>query len=360
MNIVISHMSALELLRSPALADALASPRPLPLRVPEGVPCPAELAEKSRELSGLGIDGRPLELLVNNVPARARTGMAMTHIRRGPLPASSFIRIADGIWSVSPEHLCVQLATRLTRIELLVLMGELLGTYALPESGMYSREKPCMTRSSLARHLDDLGKFDGVRATKWALPLAPENSASPMETKLFLRVSLPARLGGYALPVRSMNERLEVGRVGEQGQAGERRPDIVLLPKEGASVDCAFIALEYDGQGHLTRAQQAADQRRSNDILAFGGREYRVNKELYDNLGYMDDLMRLVAADLGRKPGRVTHAVGEKRLRKRGELKRELDLIDGISWGGKARAKASADDGDGPVGEEVPLDAYWF
>ncbi len=359
MDIVVTHMGALGLLRLPSLADALASARALPLHIPACVPEAAELAEKAQELSALGHDADRLELLVSDAASRTRTVNVVTHTQREPLPASSFVRIADGIWSVSPEHLCVQLATRLTRTELLVLLGELLGTYALVPSGMYTRSKPLMTRDSLLRHLDALGEFRGARVVRGALALAPVNSASPMETKLFLRVSLPARLGGYALPVKAMNERFEVGRVGEQGKVGERRPDIVLLPKDEAGTECAFVALEYDGEGHLTRAQQAADQRRSNEILAFGGREYRVNKELYDNLEYMDSLMALVAADLGRSPCRVTRKVYEQRRRKRRELKRELDLIDGVCWDGKARAKARAGS-TVASGGQVPLDAYWF
>lgn len=361
MDIVITHMGALKLLRLPSLADTLTLRRPLPLRVPDCVPCADELAEKLGELSALGYDAHSLELMVRDPAARTRTEYVTTHTQQESLPATSFIRIADGIWAVSPEHLCVQLATRLTRAELLVLMGELLGTYALPESGMYSRTAPCMTKDSLARHLDVLGGFRGVRAAREALALAPENSASPMETKLFLRVSLPMRLGGYALPVQAMNEKLEVGRIGWKEATVERRPDITLLPKDDASTDYAFVALEYDGGGHLTRAQQAEDQRRSNEILAYGGRGYRVNKELYDSLDYMDALMGAVASDLGRTPRRVTRAVRERRRLKRAELKRELDLIDAREWNGRARAKAApADSGESASDDLVPLDAYWF
>lgn len=360
MDIVITHMGALRLLRLPSLADSLASGQPLPLCVPDCTPSPDELAEKFSELAALGYDACPLELMVRDPSARMRTERVTTHTQQEVLPATSFIRIADEIWVVSPEHLCVQLAARLTRAELLVLMGELLGTYAMPDCGMYSRTAPCMTKDSLSRHLDALGGFRGVRAAREALALAPENSASPMETKLFLRVSLPMRLGGYALPVRAMNEQLEVGRIGRKEATAERRPDITLLPK-GASTDYAFIALEFDGGGHLTRAQQAEDQRRSNEILAYGGREYRVNKELYDNLDYMDALMGIVASDLGRTPRRVTRAVREKRRLKRAELKRELDLIDGREWNGRARAKAvSADSGESASDDLVPLDAYWL
>lgn len=360
MDIVITHMGALRLLRLPSLADSLASGPSLPLCVPDCAPSSDELAEKFSVLAALGYDACPLELMVREPSARMRTERVTTHTQQEPLPVTSFIRIADGIWVVSPEHLCVQLATRLTRAELLVLMGELLGTYALSECGMYSRKAPCMTKDSLDRHLDALGGFRGARVARDVLALAPENSASPMETKLFLRVSLPMRLGGYALPVQAMNEKLEVRRIGRKEATVERRPDITLLPKD-ASTDYAFVALEYDGGGHLTRAQQAEDQRRSNEILAYGGREYRVNKELYDNLDYMDDLMGAVASDLGRTPRRVTRAVRERRRLKRAELKRELDLIDAREWNGRARAKAvPVDSGEFSSDDRVPLDAYWF
>ncbi len=360
MDIVVTHMSALGLLRLPAFADVLATASPLPLRVPTALPDAAELTEKAQALADLGLAASPLELMVSDPSSRTRTEAVLTHTQQERLPPSSFVRVADGIWVVSPEHLCAQLATRLTRMELLVLMGELLGTYSVTADGMFSRTAPLMTRESLERHLTALGVFHGVRVVKDALASAPVNSASPMETRLFLRVSLPYRIGGYALPVEALNEPLEVRRIGAVDEVGERRPDIKLLPKEGAAVPYAFVALEYDGEGHLTRAQQAADQRRSNEILACGGREYRVNKEIYDDLGYMDALMGLVAKDLGRSPCRVTRAVREKRRLKRSELKRELDLIDGVSWNGRARAKAAVAEPDDGPDEQIPVEAYWF
>lgn len=364
MDIVVTHMSALGLLRLPTFADVLATASPLPLRVPTALPDAAELAEKTQALADLGLAASPLELMVSDPSSRTRTEAVLTHTQQERLPPSSFIRVADGIWVVSPEHLCAQLSTKLTRMELLVLLGELLGTYSVTAEGMFSRRTPLMTRDSLERHLVALGVFHGVRVVKDALASAPVNSASPMETRLFLRVSLPYRIGGYALPVEALNEPLEVGRIGEPWAMGERRPDIMLLPKEGVAVPYAFVALEYDGEGHLTRARQAADQRRSNEILAFGGREYHVNKELYDNLPYMDDLMGKVAADLGRVPCRVTRSVREKRRRLRGELKRELDLIDGVTWDGRARAKAAdakrPPSAEAVANDQVPLDAYWF
>lgn len=366
MDMVITHMSALELLRLPDAAVSLAPASDTP-RIPTCIPSASELTVKREWLTAVGYAQRRLELLVSDPASRVRAKDIWTHTQQEALPASSFVHVGNGVWVVSPEHLCVQLAPALTRVELLVLLGELLGTYALHERGICSRPASLMTAESLSSHLDALGDFRGAREVRDALTHAPLNSASPMETKLFLRISLPYRLGGYALPVQALNERVEVERIGEAGRLGERRPDIMLLPGNGATADCAFVAIEYDGEVHLTRARQAADQRRSNEILACGGREYRVNKELYDDLAYMDELIGRVARDLGRKPSRVTLAVGEKRRRLRGELKRELDLIDGISWNGKERGREQAHAaGDAPAvddvvtDERVPLDVYWF
>ncbi len=360
MDMVISHMGALELLRCRSLEGLLAAAGRTSLSVPAAVPTAEQLATARRGLATFGYAPERLELMVGDLSSRVRRKNVVTHLQKGALPASSFVHILDGIHVVSPEHLCVQLATRLSRMELTVLMAELLGTYALREDGMFSREAPLMTRESMKAHLDALGEFKGARVAREVLGRAPSNSASPMETKLYLRVSLPRRLGGYALPVKALNEKLEVGLIGMGGRAGERRPDITMLPKEGADAPYAFVALEYDGEAHLTRARQAADQRRSNEILSFGGREYHVNKELYDNLSYMDDLMGCVAADLGRTPCRVTRALGEKRRLLRLSLKRELDHIDGVNWDSKAREKARSASKGPAEPEYVPLDEYWF
>lgn len=151
-----------------------------------------------------------------------------------------------------------------------------------------------MTKESLQKHLEELGSFDGVGLVRRALPGVAEGLASPMETRLYLRLTLPLRCGGFGLTVDAVNQPIDVAILGKKGSRKSRRSDFIFKrcddAENKASAICSggsfssnsggprFVALEYNGGGHLTRDRQAEDERRTNEILAYGGIEYQLKK----------------------------------------------------------------------------------
>lgn len=372
MDIVLTHFTALEALRSPALKQRLLKGDRCAAEPPAKAPSRDELVTISSRLPERVRSIRPLEILIAHDAARTRPRHVRTHRALASLPANSAVEIAPGIRCVSPEHLAVQLASLLTPLELIVLLSELLGTYAIApelEDGMFRRRSPLTTPELVKDHLEALGPAPGTAKVRRALEKACVGSASPRETKLSLRLGLRKCLGGYGLDVLSMNGPLEVRRIHDSMKKGVRKPDVLLLSREGpekGGKPYRGVAVEYDGKDHDSFEQHARDVERHNELTAIGLVEYLVTKRQYGDLDYMDGLAELIRQELGIPRVRVKRSVAEARRKKREELCRELDAIDGVHWhclaarqdntpeGEKDQAKRVESDG----WDQVPVEAY--
>ena len=276
------------------------------------------------------------------------------------------LRVSEEILCPTPAALCVQMAPRLTRLELLVLMQELMGTYAVRPDiarGMAMRKEPLLDPGELRDLLANDPSARGARKARWGLERAIPGAASPRESKLAIRLSLPPALGGYGLAVMGLN--LEVRVTGVASKRGRARRLDVLLANPELGEGGPLVALEYNGFDHLEDDRRAQDLRRSNELVSAGLSEYVLDKDLYGNLAYMDGLVELVRRDLGLPRQRLSAAQRELRRSRRAELLGELEAIDGVAWGGLARERSRREECPSRVGEGstpdddvVPLEAY--
>lgn len=360
MDILLSHTTALEALRIWGMGlSGGREERAIP-GVPGELPSSRALAVRAGGDPVLSRLTRPLHLLSTAGRGRRRSSQVHAHLQRDPLPPGSVLRLASGVLCVSPEHLCVQMAPRLTQLELVVLLSELLGLYAIcpeAEDGMLQRSEPLMTPEGVLAHLDRLGPRRGAGQVRRALSMACVRSGSPRETKLSLRLALKPSLGGYHLNVLSMNMPLEVRRIHDRMKRGVRRPDILIGGPELPGGGRKIVAVEYNGRHHDEPARLAQDAVRSNELKAIDVIEFIVRREQYRDLDYMDGLAETIREKLGMS--RVGMSPGERarRRQRRLQLYLELERIDGIRWNGlaRARSRAAADGGDWNV---VPADAY--
>lgn len=342
MTILLTHISALWLLRRQKLGE----------RVGRGERCTIDIPDEPR-------DAATVEKLLTDIPAIADIGLEPRFLvgstagaRHGAgytckawtglLPPNSAVRIARGVYCASPELVAVQMAPDLTFIELVVLLGELMGLYTIApweQRGMIQRELPLTTPERIAEFLDAAGPARGVKLVRRALAVAVVGSASPRETKLSLRLGLKPALGGYGLEVLSMNEPLEVESIGAHfDKKGIRRPDILIkaVEKGRAAGEFTGVAFEYDGSDHLTPARQAADARRGNELKALGLKEYQINAELYRDINYMDGIVEQARRDAGYPRRHISAEKACDLRKKRLALYLDLERAGGITWSGVA------------------------
>lgn len=368
MGLFLSHTTALETLRSWNLRHRLARGERCDAPVPTALPAEKDLERITLRVPTLSTPDRPIEVVVSTGHSGARANGMFAHVTKAPLPAGSAVPISDDVVCSSPELVAVQMAPSLTLLELLCLLSELLGLYAIcpeAEGGMFERSAPLTTPERLGAYLDTLGPRPGVGLVRHALAQACVRSGSPRETKLALRLSLRPGLGGYGLGLLAMNEPVVVERIYDPADTGIRRPDILVgRPREVALSGAAlFVAVEYNGRHHDLPARITQDANRSNELRARDIPEYVVRREQYDDLDYMDGLVERIRKNLGLPRIGMTKEMASERRRLRQRLYEELEHIDGIHWNGRAREKererwAGSPDETLRAEEVVPVEAY--
>ena len=225
MELFIGHKSALEYWRLTCAGsaaqkskqgDKTGSPTPnKPLyrniTLPESPPDTSSLTPEGSW--GLTL---PLDIMLRNPSARRASQTTRQHVFRATLPTSSFVRATDDLKVSSPELCFLQMATELPLFKLIELAYELCGTYSLPANATeaalpYPNEKgfnTCLQLTSKKKLETFLNRMPGVKGRKnalRALRYVGDGSASPMETRLTMLLSLSFLLGGYGFPLPELN-----------------------------------------------------------------------------------------------------------------------------------------------------------
>ena len=305
MDIVLSHIDALEAMRKPYFPSRLARAELCPTELPRHMPLLGEVREALNVCPQLAGATTPLHVLVDASCHRHVSPVAIAHSCTAELPAGSLVELMPGVRCSSPALLCVQMAPHLTASELTLLLSEMLGTYALSESsdrGMEKRKAPLLTRATLGAYLEKLGRFKGAAIVRDALGRVPECAASPMEAKLFIRATSRFASGGYRLGEVALNDSVRLEALsGEVGELRVRKPDLLLLAPEGRAEAGSFrgVAFDYYGDWHTKPEQVKRDTDRANEFLAHDFKDYVLWKENYDDIDYMDGVMARARRDIG-------------------------------------------------------------
>lgn len=340
MDIVISHTTALVAMRRPYFPRHLAQAAGCPTRLPCRMPSPAELAAARDSCPLLADMEGPLDVLVDRSCIRHRSSAARVHTRTNPLPSGSLVPLAPGVRCVAPLMAAVQVAPLLTRLELVLLLAELFGTYvpqADPSRAAAARRQPLATPAQMEALLASLGSTEGVRPVRTALAAAPVAAASIMEAKLHVRAAEHFSKGGWRLGELVLNDALELRRIAyEVPSFRVRKPDLTILSPHGNASERPFrgVALDYKGAWHGDPSQIRRDDERQNELLSHGIKGYVIWKEQYDDLDHMDGLMRTIRSDVGLPERLVSRERRERERRARRQLWAELERIDGVRWAG--------------------------
>lgn len=209
---------------------------------------------------------RPLEVLLHSADQRTRSRAIRTRIWAGQIAPTAFRTVRKGIFVSSPEFVFLQLATRIELPELIALGMELCGTYRrnveLPRADGNGitlttayQQAPLSSHQRLRGFVSSMKSAPGQRKALKALQYVLPNSASPIETALYLLLCLPRNLGGYALPKPVLNPPIVFSKSGRKYTLkNSAKPDLYWKS--------ARLDLEYDSDEFHNESTRALESMR--------------------------------------------------------------------------------------------------
>ena len=128
MDIVVSHMAALHLIRSGYVQRN--SWLECPTELPKGMPVPADTRELLDQFPQLAALTGPIGVLVPTRQLAHDAKHIRAHVWSKPLPSGALMQVAPGVRCASPLLLPLLMVPLLKPLELQMLLSELFGLYA--------------------------------------------------------------------------------------------------------------------------------------------------------------------------------------------------------------------------------------
>jgi len=202
------------------------------------------------------------------------------------------------------------MADELPLIKLIELGLELCGTYSLPIKDEYKpgveraeaidhttyNHPPLTSAKALKAFLNRMKGVNGQKKAQRALRYITNGSGSPMETILFMLLTLPHKLGGYGLPLPELNKRIDPGKAARHRLIGSGKTYYkcdIFWPK-------ANLAVEYDSKTYHTNEERIIeDAKRRRELDAIGIRVETVTSNQILSITEFEIVARQIARKLG-------------------------------------------------------------
>lgn len=335
MKIILSHISAVSFWGSFGSPDAYGGTgknrcQPSNERYASSQP-PEHAVHEELERLGLAEPDEVIHLLVRTESARRNSKLVKCHTYPEELPPGSLFAITDEIFVCSPA-LTFELMAATTPIPKLAALGATLcSIYATAKnkeevtdysSGLPIAKRirrlherdPIATKAAISRHLDLTRGTKGIARARRALEYVAERSRSPMETALYLHLCLPSALGGYGLPMPTLNFPVAVPIATPYYEKTQTFICDLFWPKYN-------ISLEYlGGIDHTGQINVYRDSVRSNALKGAGITQFTATKEQLFNLDQLHSLAMSLSKSL-----RIRYRCKRKDFKERQrELKRIL------------------------------------
>lgn len=131
-------------------------------------------------------------------------------------------------------------------------------------SSFTSKHKPVTTAKRLLRYAERSLPSSGAKKAKLAAQYVINGSASPMETRVAIMLTLPASKGGYGLPQPAMNWKINIKEGVSKVPYGSYRICDFYWSKQK-------VALEYDSNTfHTTSEQITEDSMKRSELMYLG------------------------------------------------------------------------------------------
>lgn len=224
--------------------------------------------EEIESLESIGLT-LPLHTLASNHHRWHRNDALKPHTAHVSSPSFFVYPIRKGLSISSPEYLFLQAASYLSFPELVAFGFEICGRYsrgpAFSQKTVYNRT-PLTNVRLIQSFLHLAGSLNFTDPAKTALAYVRNNSRSPMETYIAMRLGLPRMRGGYGLGMPSMNARIDLDDIGKS-ISGKNHLECDLYYPE------ARLDIEYDStafHGNVSAAKNRADSARRTALEHMG------------------------------------------------------------------------------------------
>jgi len=226
------------------------------------------------------------------------------HLFTGEAPEGCFISAKDILELSSPEFSFLQMSGRLSLVKLVELGYELCGTYSLPVSGDnnvpdrgFNNRLPLTNVRQLSEFVScmtgvkGLNKTAAIRALRYII----DGSASPMETKLAMLLTLPYKLGGFGFPKPKLNSRIIPSKTERKSSNKSFYSCDYFWPDHNTAV-------EYDSaQFHTGSSHITDDSNKRIFLMSMGITPITVTtQQLYDSYDF-ERVARVIAKCLGKR-----------------------------------------------------------
>lgn len=324
-RVCFSHLTALQILRTTP-QDAHIVGRGCARTLPEHPLSDAELLEIIERIKLLYPDvcvNVPVHIVVSSSLHRHLVPSCREHVCAAPMAASSFCRLAEGVYATVPALSLVHIFARKNDpIALLEFIYELCGTYQTQRTGVASAYNvpPLVSVKQLQEYCAANPSLYGVRKVARALPYASDGSASARETKQALVLGLPHSYGGYGLGIPHMNYKVRANAAARAITGKSHFRCDLCWPE-------AKLDVEYQSRfAHEGEASRISDSRRENALKAMGWKVVCITNDELDSLAATDTIADTIRRYLGkRKQVRVSDYHARKL-----KLRRQLGLPIGF------------------------------
>lgn len=238
----------------------------------------------------------PVHVLVSSRRDLRSLAGARVHHSAYPYPPGSFACVAPGIYAPCPELCFIQLSGQLSLLQTVKEGYSLCGSFTLDESARFGLESriPLTSIDMIRDYGIANSSLRGSSAALARLRWVKEGSASPRESDLAMRLTLPVRLGGFGFRGAILNHRIDPGKRAAALTDNEFFVADICWPE-------AKLVVEYDSNAHLSPEILAHDAQKRGALEADGYMVVTVTKLQLDDPGEMFRIAYRIARRLGRR-----------------------------------------------------------
>ena len=215
-------------------------------------------------------NNQKIHILLDSPNNKVKNSKYKCHVNLSKLPKGSIKIINEYSKIVSPEFMLIQLSQLLNYEELFLLILELCGSYSINplDKSFTNNIYPLTNIKTIKNYLIRFKKINpyakGVNKLLKICQYAQNGSASPMESRLFIKLCGPKKQGLYECKGLKLNQTINISNKAKL-IAGQDYiiPDISCIKKK--------VAIEYDSAKFHENTTQGQRDKRRRDALVYDG-----------------------------------------------------------------------------------------